>query len=44
MKSWFQVRGYPDNLVKDQMGKVCFSKSRESTSKSQEVTGVHLDL
>ena len=36
MKSWFRVRGYPDNLVKKVMGKVCFSKSTGSKSKSQE--------
>ena len=36
MKSWFRVRGYPDDLVKDEIGKVCFSKSTGSKSKSQE--------
>ena len=26
MKSWFGIRGYPDNLVKSEMSKECFSK------------------
>ena len=42
MKSWFRVRGYPDNLVKKVMGKVCFSKSTGSKSKSQESKGIPL--
>ena len=42
MKSWFWVRGYPDYLVKKEMGKVCFSKSTGSESKSQESKGVPL--
>ena len=42
MKSWFWVRGYPHNLVKDEMGEVCFSKSMGSKSKSQESKGVPL--
>ena len=42
MKSWFRVRGYPNNLVKDEMGKVSFSKSMGSKSKSQECKGVTL--
>ena len=44
MKSWFRVRGYPDNLMKKEMGKVCFSKSTGSKSKSQESKGVPLVL
>ena len=44
MKSWFRVRGYPDNLVKDEIGKVYFSKSTESKSKTQESRGVPLVL
>ena len=36
MKLWFRVRGYPDNLIKKEMGKVYFSKSTGSKSKSQE--------
>ena len=42
MKPWFQIRVYPDNLVKKKMGKVCFSKSTGSKSKSQESKGVSL--
>ena len=42
MKSWFWVRGYPDNLVKDEMSKICFSKTMGSKSKSQESKGVPL--
>ena len=42
MKSWFRVRGYPDNLMKKEMGEVCFSKSTGSKSKSQESKGVPL--
>ena len=42
MKSWFHVRGYPDNLVKDEMGEACFSKSMETKSKSPESKGVPL--
>ena len=42
MKSLFQVRGYPENLVKDEMGKVCLSKSIGSKSKSRESKGVPL--
>ena len=42
IKSWFRVRGYPDNLMKKEMGKVCFSKSTGSKSKSQESKGVPL--
>ena len=42
VKSCFPVRCYPDNLVKDEMGKVCFTKSTRSTSKSQESKGVPL--
>ena len=42
MKSWFRVRGYPDNLVKKGTSKVCFSKCAESKSKSQESKGVPL--
>ena len=42
MKSWFQVRGYPDNLMKKETGKVCFPKSTGSKTKSQESKGVPL--
>ena len=42
MKSCFWVRGYPDNLMKDDMAKVCFSKGVGSKSKSQESKGVPL--
>ena len=42
MKSWFWVKGYPDNLVRKEMGQVCFSKSMGSKSKSQESKGVPL--
>ena len=44
MKSWFWVRGYPDNLIKKEKGKVCFSKSTKSKSNSQESKGVSLVL
>ena len=36
MKSWFRVRGYPDNLVKKEIGTVTFSKSTGSKSKGQK--------
>ena len=42
MKLWFRVRGYPDNLIKKEMGKVYFSKSTGSKSKSQESKCVQL--
>ena len=42
IKSCFRVRGYPDNLMKKEMGKVCFSKSTGSKNKSQESKGVPL--
>ena len=42
MKSWFRVRGYLDNSMKDEMGQVCFPKSMGSKSKSQETKGVPL--
>ena len=42
MKSWFRVRGYPDKLVKYEVGEVCFSKITESKSKSQDVKGLPL--
>ena len=42
MRSWFRIRGYPDNLVKDEMGKVCFSKSLGCKIKSQGSKGVSL--
>ena len=42
MKSCFWVSGYPDNLTKKEMGKVCFSESTRSKSKSQESKGVSL--
>ena len=41
-KSWFRVRVYPDNLMKKEMGKVCFPKSTGSENKSQESEGVLL--
>ena len=44
MKSWFLVRGYPNNLVKEKMSKVCFSKGTGSKSKSQESKGVPLAI
>ena len=44
MKSWFRIWGYPDNLVKKEMGKVCFSKSTGSKSKSQESKAVPLGI
>ena len=40
MKSWFWVRGYPDNLVKKELVKVCFSKITVNKSKSQKSKGV----
>ena len=42
MKPWFRVRGYPDNLLKEEMGKVFFPKRTGSKSKSQESKGVLL--
>ena len=42
MKSRFPIRGYPDNLMKKEIGKVCFSKSTGSKSKSQESKGAPL--
>ena len=42
IKSCFRVRGYPDNLMKKEIDKVCFSKSTGSKSKSQESKGVPL--
>ena len=36
MKSWSRVRGYPDNLVKKEIGTVTFSKSTGSKSKGQK--------
>ena len=42
MKSWFRIMGYPDNLMKKNMGKVCFPKSTGSKSKSRESKGVPL--
>ena len=44
MKSCFRVRGYPDNVMKKEMDKVCFLKSTGSKSKSQESKGVPLVL
>ena len=44
MKSWFRIWGYPDNLVKKEMGKVCFSKGTGSKSKSQESKAVPLGI
>ena len=44
MKSWFWVRGYPDNLMKKEVGNVCFTKSTGSKSKSQESESVPLVL
>ena len=44
MKSWFRIWGYPDNLVKKEMGKVCFSKATGSKSKSQESKAVPLGI
>ena len=40
MESCFRVRGYPNNLVNDEMDNVSFYKSTGSTSKSQESKGV----
>ena len=40
MKSWFRVRGYPDNLVKKEMGTFTFSKSTGSKSKSKESVAI----
>ena len=40
MKSWFQVRGYPDNLVKKEIGTVTFSKSTGSKSKGQKSVAI----
>ena len=44
MKSWFRVRGYSDNLMKKEMGEVCFPKSTGSKTKSQESKAVPLLL
>ena len=44
MKSWFRIWGYPDNLVKKEMDKVCFSKSTRSKSKSQESKAIPLGI
>ena len=44
MKSCFRVRGYPDNVMKKEMDKVCFLKSTGNKRKSQESKGVPLVL
>ena len=42
MKSCFRFRGYPDNLIKKEMGKFCLSKNKGSENKSQESKGIPL--
>ena len=41
MESWFWFRGYPDNLVKDEMGKVYFSKKRGVKARARNLRTVH---
>ena len=41
MKSWFRVRSYPVNLMKKEMGKVCFPKSTGVKARARNLRVFH---